>query len=390
MMATSKTRLRTRSRLPSVERLEARRLMAVGFDQVALPAGDVATGLLTTAGDGSVWMTAEAGTGSTAQPEILRLDPATGLTTVAASLPAGTDPIGLTKGPDGSIWMISARADGTGLVTDFGPNGTLTEGLPDAPTSFAFGADGDLYATAQHTNADGSQNGEILRLDPATIRVTTFTLTDSGKSLGSMTLGPDGNVWFAEQDAEEFGHIAPDGTIATMALPSQVGSGVLAPGAASYVLFARTSLGLVYGIGADGTAALLSDMTDLDPQEYVAGANGSVWFTSWGVQSGIGKLDTSGNTQAYGGNVNIYDGGLPDVTHSYSFNGEYPNSPAGLTSDNQGGCWYTIQNGTALCMRVRPLYCPSRPTFMTAWMGTLYDMETRVRWPRTPQPTRTQ
>ncbi len=207
MMATSKTRLRTRSRLPSVERLEARRLMAVGFDQVALPAGDVATGLLATAGDGSVWMTAEAGTGSTAQPEILRLDPATGLTSVAASLPAGTDPIGLTKGPDGSIWMISARADGTGLVTDFGPNGTLTEGLPDAPTSFAFGADGDLYATAQHTNADGSQNGEILRLDPATIRVTTFPLTDSGKSLGSMTLGPDGNVWFAEHGR---GAIRPD------------------------------------------------------------------------------------------------------------------------------------------------------------------------------------
>src|SRR5690348_12690378 len=55
---------------------------------------------------------------------------------------------------------------------------------------------------------------------PSTAGLTEFTPTDSGTTLPGITLGPDGNLWVAENNVlNGIGKIAPDGTWTSYPLP---------------------------------------------------------------------------------------------------------------------------------------------------------------------------
>jgi virginiamycin B lyase len=151
--------------------------------------------------------------------------------TGAPGTPTPVSPFGITKGPDGNMWFTDYDADAIGRIT---PDGTITEfsaGItrPTFPTSFdsarvspreiVTGSDGNLWFTEQ--NAD-----RIGRITPdGTISEFGAGITPSpNQSLPrhdpyvkaepwAITKGPDGNVWFTEDQANRIGRITPDGTI---------------------------------------------------------------------------------------------------------------------------------------------------------------------------------
>src|SRR5207244_2148298 len=127
-------------------------------------------------------------------------------------------PVSMVADSDGSLWVLEQITSGTGLygaapgeiahVT----GGTVTEypldGIQvysDSADKITIGADGNVWFAESGFG--------VGRMTP-TGTVTTFSLTQSPPS--SITMGPDGNVWFTEWN--RVGKITPTGTITTYPL----------------------------------------------------------------------------------------------------------------------------------------------------------------------------
>ncbi len=139
------------------------------------------------------------------QNQIGRFDPATGQFTFYPIPTAGAGPAGITLGPDGAIWFTEFQANQigridpvTGVVTEFGPSS-------GGGWRITTGADGQLYFTMPFTSSIG-------RLDPTTGAITEFALATPSQPR-DIVLGPDGNVWFTEYNAEAVSMITPAGVV---------------------------------------------------------------------------------------------------------------------------------------------------------------------------------
>jgi len=150
--------------------------------------------------------------------------------------PDGYNPEGITTGPDGALWFAEFSRPRVGRITT---DGTVTEINVGADTAFiAPGGDGNLWATENTADA-------VARISPAGV-VTTFPVrrgnpfvivrgphgnpwfTVGGKTLQhfdlasgrlapadidpnysstpeALTVGPDGNIWFAELQTGRIG-----------------------------------------------------------------------------------------------------------------------------------------------------------------------------------------
>lgn len=148
--------------------------------------------------DGNLWFTGDLGIG--------RVTPA-GVTTEFPLQP-GWSPAGPPIfGPDGRIWFVEynqAQGAALGAMTTAGAVGFLgTGGSSRGDGVPARGADGTIwfaeYDRVEHVMADG--------------HVELTSLPAGVLSPDSLTLGPDGNLWFDEQGRQKLGSIAPDGTI---------------------------------------------------------------------------------------------------------------------------------------------------------------------------------
>jgi hypothetical protein len=119
----------------------------------------------------------------------------------------GLAPVGLTTGPDGALWFMQyygglTRITTAGVVTSFN--------LKTQFSSFANGPDGAVWAI---TNGilDGVA-GDLIRITPAGA-VTYYTLTGlfsphSDLNISTLTLGPDGALWYTDENGSIGGAIA--------------------------------------------------------------------------------------------------------------------------------------------------------------------------------------
>ena len=109
------------------------------------------------------------------------------------------------------------------------------------PTGEHRGPDGNLWFTEQNANKIG-------RITP-TGAITEFPLPTPWAAPSGITSGPDGNIWFTEKAANKIGRITPTGAIREWALPT--------PAAA--------------------------------PNKITSGLDGNIWFTEQGSSS-IGRI----------------------------------------------------------------------------------------------------
>jgi len=120
---------------------------------------------------------------------------------------SGSEPFGITAGPDGSMWFTEVKGNRIGRVTQAG---LLTElDIPTAasgPTGIAVGPDGNLWFTEQAANRIG-------RLSPPVGPFAEFVVPTVASGPFWITAGPDGALWFTEREADRIGRITTSGEI---------------------------------------------------------------------------------------------------------------------------------------------------------------------------------
>ncbi len=217
----------------------------------------------------------------------------------------------ITAGPDGNLWFTDQYADPAGHRGKIGritPAGAVTEfTLPTdyfTPGDIAAGPDGNVWFTERSQFTPGL--GKIGRITPSG-SITEFTLpappalvalVNPDSYATALSAGPDGNVWFTDQNNRLIGRITPQGTITEFPLPrptSLLGplsagafpDGITAgpDGALWFTEMINTGVNVGYAVGRiapDGTVTTPASL-QLVPTGIVTGADGNLW-----VQEGTG------------------------------------------------------------------------------------------------------
>lgn len=162
---------------------------------------------------------------------------------------AGSEPYGITCGPDGQIWFTEYAGNRIGRF-DTGTENFAEFTIPTASsesTAIALGSDSGLWFTESNT-------GKIGRADESTGTITEYS--SGGTTPFDDVLGPDGNIWFTLKGSNQIGTITSGGSVTRYTVP---------------------------------TAAS-------QPYAIITGSDGALWFT----ENATGKL---GRTVASNGNI---------------------------------------------------------------------------------------
>ena len=165
--------------------------------------------------DGNVWFVEFAGN------KIGRITPS-GTITEFEIPTADSQPVAISPGPDNAMWFAGLRTGAIGRIT---LDGAITEFPPVIPISkrgvraITIGPDGNLWATVAALLAPDAVN-MIARITPSGT-ITEFPVPTLNSSLaGGILAGPDGALWFAEEDSNKIGRITTAGEITEFPLPT--------------------------------------------------------------------------------------------------------------------------------------------------------------------------
>jgi streptogramin lyase len=196
---------------------------AIAMYSTGLPAGTQPDGI--TAGpDGALWFAIQPQAQS-APAAIGRIDPATGaITTHTTGLRSLSSPGAITAGPDGKLWftdpgLVSVSSSGT--ATPAAPAIGTIDPASDAITEYTNGLPAGSSPTAITTGPDGAlwftlalANGMAVgRIDPATGAISTYTAgLTPGLEPGAALIPPGGALWFTAEESggsAVIGHVEP-------------------------------------------------------------------------------------------------------------------------------------------------------------------------------------
>src|SRR6266487_4440522 len=197
----------------------------------------------------------------------------------------------------------------TSIISGSSPTPTSTQGirgifheyaLPPSqfvPGTITAGPDGNLWFTEIMQNGS-VQMGKIERITP-TGTFSEFSLPSANTLLSSITTGPDGNLWFTEQQGK-IGRMTLIGKVSEFSLPFHQ-----------------------YPAGPDPTKEPAGSAQG-EPLAITAGPDGNLWFTEIGhVGSSIGRTTTSGK---------ITEFPLPSAN----------TFPSSITAGSDGSIWFTV------------------------------------------------
>jgi virginiamycin B lyase len=314
------------------------------------------------------------------------------VTEFSANLTAGSQPVDITRGPDGNLWFTeNANPGAIGRIT---PAGSITEyvagvapgfSADQGPSHIVTGPDGALWFT------EDGVTGQIGRLDPATGNVTEYAsgITPNRAPTG-ITKGPDGNLWFTERGGSgAIGRITPTGMVTeyTTGLTTNSAPTDIATGSDGALWFTESANpGRIGRINpATGTISEYSAglTPNLGPASIAPAGNGKLYFTQGSDPGGVGRIKTDGRVEQYTSGLttnarpgDITEGGdgalwfteaaspgrigrlWPDtqaitefpggVTTGLSANG----SPTGITRGPDGNVWFTESANPARIGRI--------------------------------------
>src|SRR5574337_345951 len=126
---------------------------------------------------------------------------------------ASSQPLGITAGPDGALWVTEFAGNKIGRITTAGP---ITEfSIPTAssqPVGITAGPDGALW----FTEFAGNKIGRITTAGT----ITEFSLSTGGSEPLGITAGPDGALWFTEIAGNQIGRVNTSGPITELSSPT--------------------------------------------------------------------------------------------------------------------------------------------------------------------------
>lgn len=246
----------------------------------------------------------------------------------------------IAAGADGNIWFNDAGHRAVGRITT---SGAVTE-LPlpaevGNPYGIASGPDGKIWVT---TNGGGQGRPDwILRIGPGDT-ITKFQAgTRAGDGFGtgpgSITAGPDGNLWFTEFWSNRIGRMTPVGVLTEFPIPTPDsaprGIGRGPDGNVWFVESSRrhTAIAKITPAGAVTEYPMGGVPNDLYPNAIIAGPDGNLWFTqtnSAAPQGDIGRVTPNGVLTMFA----LPKGGRP----------------VDLANGPDGNVWFTDVSGNAV------------------------------------------
>jgi streptogramin lyase len=176
---------------------------------------------------------------------------------------------------------VSSVARGQ-VVTEF-PITTAACG----PREIAVGPDGNLWFTEYEAN-------QIGRMTTAGV-LTEFPVPTFGGYPAGITLGPDGNLWFAEELAGQIARITSAGDITEFPIPAALAEPYgIATGPDGNLWFTDAGDNLIGRITTAGDITLFPIPTDDSaPVGITAGRDGNLWFAE-SQGNNIGRVTTAG------------------------------------------------------------------------------------------------
>jgi len=304
-------------------------LLATSFIEYKVPTGLNGVSFpmsITTGPDGNLWYTDSDGV------QVVRVT-TSGVFTVYP-MPAKTPsdkPDSITTGPDGNLWFTTGPGNSIDKLTT---GGTLTEyplpNLQSGPDGITVGPDGNLWIT----EFDGDMIAKV-----TTVGVfTEYPIPTPNTAPSSITTGPDGNLWFTTTNhvvtpsnplVGMIGKITPNGAMTEYVLPNpQSVPGSITLGPDGNLWFTDSfpgGNGFLSVIGKVTTSGVFTEYpvpaSDSSAQQITLGPDGNLWFTDCRGNN-IAEVSTGGSFIEYP---------LPN-----------PNScPIGITVGPDHNIWFT-------------------------------------------------
>ncbi len=238
-------------------------------------------------------------------------------TTTAYKVPLGSEPQGITVGPDGNLWFANY---GTSKIVKMTTSGSVVEyKLPSGsrPEEIVTGPDGNLW----FTEFVGNKVGKITIAGA----ITEYALP-ANSAPTSIAAGPgkENALWFVDQETSKIGKISTTGAITEYSLPAKSAPKWIAAGPEGNLWFTDNATSKVGKITTSGTITEYSLPAGSEPLGITAGpaSEKEMWFTEPGT-SKVGKFKSvptegqlgspqPGSTIEY--NVPVSGTGLPNLS----------------------------------------------------------------------------
>ncbi|HEU5252711.1 MAG TPA: hypothetical protein VFU16_05215 [Solirubrobacterales bacterium] len=207
---------------------------------------------------------------------------------VEYALPAGSQPTGITAGPDENLWFTNCTSNKIGKITT---TGTITEypigaGGGSCPISITTGPDGNLWFSFASTSS------KVAKITTSGT-VTRYELSKAMNNGRVITTGPDGNLWFTATEGN-IGKITTSGTFTPYASAGQP-HGITA-GPDGNLWFTQFSGNKIVKSTTSGTMTEYSLPGSTAPYGITSGPDEKLWF---GAKNKVGKITTSGTITEY-------------------------------------------------------------------------------------------
>lgn len=197
---------------------------------------------------------------------------------------AAAKPLSITLGQDGNLWFTESGAQQIGRISQNGgsflecklPTGEPGQAGTPAPYGIAAGQDGNLWVTDPGSNGIWSVS--------TTCVATFYPLKTANAGPQSITVGPNGGLWFVENTADQIGEIFP-GTAAGAnpmefgGLTANAGPGVIVAGADSALWFTETKAGKLARMLTTGALASETPLPGIKaPYGLALGTDGNFYI----------------------------------------------------------------------------------------------------------------
>ncbi len=295
-----------------------------------------------------------------------------------------TFPVGITLGPDGTMWFTERGLGKLGSITTDGRlfagkggRGFKLTGLARQPQIVATGPDGNLWATAGSTRRYSQESqgvpdpyGAIVSMSKAGV-VTSVTQLPMFSDPRTITSGPnsgsDKTLWFTAR-AGFIGRITlrkqNEVKLRTFRIPHHDSAFGIALGPDGNLWFCELNNDTIGRITPTGVITPFAFQTNFSPAGIVAGPDGNLWATEF-LRHRVAQITTSGElvTEVYlprqsfpkgiavGGDGNLYvaefgTGKIAEVSTAgvlvQEFDIPTPNSgPWSVAADRDGNIWFT-------------------------------------------------
>jgi virginiamycin B lyase len=222
-------------------------------------------------------------------------------------LPWDTSSHSVAVGPDGVPWFgtdalatlyLASAPAGALQVEELNPNRELVAGNEAGMTrSLRFDAQGNLW----FARSDKSGWALVRRAPDGT--ETAFALPGT-KTVDSLTIGAEGNVWFA--GGSQIVEMTPAGAVTRFPLAAKSHPSSIVTGPDGALWFSEESAGKIGRMTPDGQVRFFALGRGVGPRQLVTGPDGALWFSENGRRGPgkksfdrIGRITTRGKVSQF-------------------------------------------------------------------------------------------